>query len=738
MVDQVETELPGRPWYQEFAAGISVATVSIPAALAAGVLSFSALGSSYLFAGAVFGLLAGAISALLSAAVFRASAVAGPVSTVCVTQAILISSLASHPALANDPLRMIALMTAGVLFTGLAQLGLAMLKAGSIIEFTPYPVVAGFLNGVAFLTISSQVLFVLNRSSLGDLVTRPPAELAAWAPLVFLVVFVKIGLLLPRLAPRLPAAAVNFAAGIALYYAALTVVPEHWLGPRLSVAEGPLDAVLTGPSELLVALTGLPSAVFVDLVLGALTVAAIGIVETSMTARMVENASHHRVDKYRLLMWLGLTNMLASPMGVPSSGSMSQTAAMWRSGGLGPASDLVRAGAMILVATVGIGLLNYVPFVVVSGQLVLIGIGIFDSWSVRQVIRMARSPDDASRHIAKRSIAVIAIVMVVTASGYVVLGAALGMMAACWIFIADSASLLIRSRHWGDVARSKKTRSMRDVSYLREHAKETLVLALQGPVFFGNVAELSRDTLRVDSRTKNLVLDLRRVTSIDASAIATFGAIVRRWRSTARSVSVCGVPVGLAFALEELKSYDPTNDQLFFVDRDAALEACEERILGRLDDRTHPSLGATLGELEVTRGFSAEQNEKFGRRLSALSLAGGDLLCREGDDGDAIWIIVEGSVGIWINVGSQGKAIRVGSYGAGTAVGEMAFLRGARRTASIVAEGPLSCFALSQADFDALGREDPLLATLFFKNIARILAERLSVTTDQIRAAEDA
>ena len=628
-------------------------------------------------------------------------------------------------------------MTACVLLTGLVQLGLATLKVGKIIELTPYPVIAGFLNGVAFLTIGSQVLFVLHRTSLSDLLNRPPSELAEFAPLIFLALFVVIGLRLPRLIPRFPAAAVNFAAGVALYYAALLVVPAEWLGPRLTISSGTLEYAITGPFEVLAAFTDLPGFIIGQVVLSALTIAAIGIIEMSMAARIIENASHQRFDKSNLLMWLGITNLLAAPMGVPSSGSMSQTAARWRAGGLGPASDLVRASAMILIATLGIGLLNFVPVVVVSGQLVLVGIGVFDSWSARQVVRMARSPNEASRHVAKRSIAVIAIVMIVTASGHVVLGAALGVVAACWIFIADSASPLIRSRLWGDVALSKKTRPMRDVSYLREHRDETLVLVLQGPVFFGNAVELGREIDRLDPKTENVILDLRRVTSVDVSAIATIGSISRRARASSRAVALCGVPAGLAFMFDELKGSDPEEEQLVFVDRDAALEYCEERRLSRRAGSAHADLATTLEHADVTRGFSAEQLGKLARHLSSLSFARGDLLCREGDEGDIIWIVVQGSVSIWVNVGGHGKAFRVGNHGAGTAVGEMAFLQGTRRTASIVADGPVECLGLSRPDFDALSQEDPWLATLFFQNVARILADRLRVTTDQIRASEE-
>jgi SulP family sulfate permease len=734
--DRVEFPAAKRPWYLDVGSGLAVATVSIPAAIAAGVLSFSSVGPSFSLAGAVFGLLAAAISALLSGLVFRSSTVVGPVSTVCVTQAIFVASLASHPALAGKTGLIVAVMAASVLLTGLIQLALSVLKVGSIIEFTPYPVVAGFLNGVAFLTIGSQVLFVLQRSSWADLAARPPAGLAEWAPVIFLAVFVTVGLTVPRRLPRFPSAAVNFACGLLLYYAAIAVVPEAWLGPRLTIAAGTLDAALTTPAEVFTAIAGLPSLLVWQLALGALTIAAIGVVEMSMTARMVENASQQSLDKHRQLAWLGLTNLLSAPMGVPSSGSVSQTAARWHSGGVGPVGDLVRAVAMILIATVGIGLLNYVPVIVVCGQLVLVGIGIFDAWSARQVLRMRRSLNPASRHVAWRSLAVIAIVMVATASGYIVLGAALGVAAACWIFIADSVNPLVRARLTGDAAMSRKARPLGDMAVLRDHPRETVVLVLQGPVFFGNAVELNREVARLDPATRIVMLDLRRVTSIDVSALAIIATLARQARKAARLVAICGVPSSLAFMLEELRSNDGAHQLLVFADREAGLEWAEDLLLARSAGAGRADAPRPLAEADVTEGFSSGQLERFRQRLTPLSLGRGDLLCREGDEGDTIWILLQGAVSVRVAIRNEGQAVRVGSFAAGTTVGEIAFLQGTRRTASIVADEPLQCFGLSRDAFDRMSQEDPHLAALFYKNVAGVLAARLAVTTDQVRANE--
>lgn len=738
VTDRAGSAVSRRPWYQDLAAGLSVATVSIPAALAAGVLTFSAVGPSFLLAGAAFGLMAGAISALLSGLVFRSITVAGPASTVCVTQAILIASLASHPALAGDPARIVGVMTASVMLTGLFQLAFVALRAGSIIEFTPYPVVAGFINGVAFLTIGSQILFVMHRASWGELMARPPQGLAEWAPLLFLVVFVGLGLLVPRRVPRLPTAAVNFTIGLALYYAALAIVPQDWLGPRLTIASGTLEAALTWPSEVVAALKDLPDLVLGQAALGALTVAAIGVVEMSMTARMVENASHERLDKSRLLAWLSLTNMLAAPMGVPSSGSVSQTAARLHSGGVGPLSDVGRAVVMGLIATVGIGLLKYVPVIVVCGQLVLVALGIFDAWSARQALRMARSTNAAARHVARRSLAVIMLVMVATASGHPVLGAALGVAAACWIFIADSARPLVRTRLAGDAARSRKARPLGDLAALRRQPHQTIVLVLQGPVFFGNAAELGRELDRLDPATRIIMLDMRRVTSIDVSAIASIGALARRARNVSRVLAICGVPPSLTFMVEELKGGDAANPLLVFADREAGLEWAEDQLVAPRAGEAGGGQRASLDTVDLTRGFSSAQCALFARWLTPVSLEAGAYLCREGEEGDTLWILVRGSVSILVSAAGQGGSFRVSRCAAGTALGEIAFLQAGRRSASIVADEPLECFSLTRSAFEEMNRDEPALAALVYQNLALILAERLVVATDQMRASEGA
>lgn len=119
----------------------------------------------------------------------------------------------------------------------------------------------------------------------------------------------------------------------------------------------------------------------------------------------------------------------------------------------------------------------------------------------------------------------------------------------------------------------------------------------------------------------------------------------------------------------------------------------------------------SLGRLEIARLVPS---------LQQLDLAVGETLFQEGDKGDALFIIVSGSV--HIRKQSGGEELTVARLGAGDHFGEMALLSGAPRSATAVAAEPLSLLKLSRPRFDALLKKHPSLAA----HLANTLANRFS------------
>lgn len=105
-------------------------------------------------------------------------------------------------------------------------------------------------------------------------------------------------------------------------------------------------------------------------------------------------------------------------------------------------------------------------------------------------------------------------------------------------------------------------------------------------------------------------------------------------------------------------------------------------------------------------------------------LEGGDVLCRQGDQADALWVVTRGRLLVVVET-SAGEARVVDTVGRGALIGEMALLLDEPRTATVVAARDTELIAISKDDFQRLLDEHPVVA----QGVARLLGERLKRTT---------
>lgn len=94
--------------------------------------------------------------------------------------------------------------------------------------------------------------------------------------------------------------------------------------------------------------------------------------------------------------------------------------------------------------------------------------------------------------------------------------------------------------------------------------------------------------------------------------------------------------------------------------------------------------------------------------LRPVTFAEGHIVCREGDPGDVMYLIREGTAAITTRVGEQ--SVELARLGPGQFFGEQALLTHAARTATVRAATPLSLWALAAVDFDELTARVPALA----------------------------
>lgn len=123
--------------------------------------------------------------------------------------------------------------------------------------------------------------------------------------------------------------------------------------------------------------------------------------------------------------------------------------------------------------------------------------------------------------------------------------------------------------------------------------------------------------------------------------------------------------------------------------------------------------GMSDDDVEVLRGLLTHR--RFGR---------GEYLVREGDMADAIFLIARGVVGVWTGQ-HLAEARRVASFSAGTVVGEIGFIDGGRRSATLVAEDDVERSVLEREDIERLESVRPAMVASMMRNIAVSLAVKL-------------
>ena len=122
-----------------------------------------------------------------------------------------------------------------------------------------------------------------------------------------------------------------------------------------------------------------------------------------------------------------------------------------------------------------------------------------------------------------------------------------------------------------------------------------------------------------------------------------------------------------------------------------------------------------LQTIPLFRGLSRRQIERLGQLTDEIDLPGGRVLMRQGDRGEELFIIVEGSV----RVERDGREIALRS--AGDILGEIALVDHGPRTATVTTDGPARLLVVGHRAFDSLMEEFPDLQL----KVLRTLAERV-------------
>ena len=123
---------------------------------------------------------------------------------------------------------------------------------------------------------------------------------------------------------------------------------------------------------------------------------------------------------------------------------------------------------------------------------------------------------------------------------------------------------------------------------------------------------------------------------------------------------------------------------------------------------------------ELFSAIDGDIIDRITERFAEIRFDTDEVLCRENDPGDRMFIIAGGEVSVRKNMGWGQRELQV--LKAGEVVGEMSLISEERRSATVVATTPTTCLQMNSADFKELLSTEPRFA----QQIAIILTKRLS------------
>lgn len=735
-------------WFGECVAGAAGGLAALAAVLALGLLANTALGPEAAaegipasFIATVFG---GSLYAMLARGPMPAG---GPASAPTLILAGLVMRIAGdsefHRGQPADVAALLSLTAASVVGMGVLQIAFALCGLTRAAKYVPHPVLAGFMNGVALTFVISQLPTLLGWSG-GAWTDQHWGALAQIQPATFAIGVLTVAMIwswplllrwrgMPPFARYFPGAFAGLVVGCAAYAIVTAAWPRAHLGGVIGFVPrawpvldrlGPLFA--TDSTGLLHRYAGVTTTT-------AFLMALIGTLDIVLNGLALDQAVQTRTEPRRELIALGAGNVLSGALGgLPLLLNRARALATWRAGGRTRLSLLFGNGLYALLALAGTSLLALLPKVVLGGIMIMIGLLLFDGWSFRLAAQWLRGSRSRETRLDLLLVAIVCFASVVW--GFAI-GVAIGAALAVALFIRSMNRSLIRSRRSGDEMPSRRIYVDAHEAVLQTVRPSITILELEGALFFGSADRLVRevDALGVGCRT--IVLDLHRISLVDASGAMVLSQIHRRLQDRGVALLLAGLAPHEArgqalieFAGESL----PTT--AWHPDVDRAVEDAELEALGQA---TSASVDAAvpLSRSALMNGLDPAQCTRLAACLERLDLAAGERLFAQGDAGDRLFVLTEGSISVVggndLATASAGASrVRYVTCSPGMMFGEVAMLDHRGRSAEAVADTASVVHALSEAQLQVLAVEEPPLAALVYRNIAVHLSTRLRIASN--------
>lgn len=457
-------------WRTEILAGLVVALALIPEAISFSIIAGvdPAVGLFASFTMAVVISIVGGRRAMISAATGAVALVIAPLNR-------------EHG---------LGYLIAAVILAGIIQIALGALGVAKLMRFVPRSVMVGFVNALAILIFMAQV---------------PEMRDVPWAVYPLIIGGLALMVFFPRITTVIPAPLVSIVILTVITVAAGIAVPT--VGDK-----GELPSSLPVP--------GLPDVPFTMDTLTtiapyAFAMALVGLMESLMTAKLVDDITDTHSSKTRESIGQGIANIVTGFFGGMGGCAMiGQTMINVKVSGARTRLSTFLAGAFLMVLCIVFGpVVSDIPMAALVAVMVMVAFATFDWHSI--------APKTLKRMPAGEIAVMVITVIVVVATDNLAIGVVVGSVTAMVIF-------------------AKRVAHLARVSAVTDPDGSSVVYSVTGELFFASSNDLVGQFDYNDDPDR-IIVDLSAAHIWDASSVAALDAIETKYKQRGKTVKIIGL-----------------------------------------------------------------------------------------------------------------------------------------------------------------------------------------------------
>ncbi|MBT2366139.1 SulP family inorganic anion transporter [Streptomyces sp. ISL-10] len=381
-------------------------------------------------------------------------------------------------------------LIAAVILGGLIQILLGALGVAKLMRFVPRSVMVGFVNALAILIFMAQV---------------PEMHDVPWPVYPLIIGGLALMVFFPKITTVIPAPLVSIVILTVITIAAGIAVPT--VGDK-----GDLPSSLPVP--------GLPDVPFTMDTLTtiapyAFAFALVGLMESLMTAKLVDDITDTHSNKTRESIGQGIANIVTGFFGGMGGCAMiGQTMINVKTSGARTRLSTFLAGAFLMVLCIAFGpVVSDIPMAALVAVMILVSVATFD-WHSIQPGTLKRMP------LGETTVMVVTVAAVV-ATHNLAIGVVLGSITAMVIF-------------------AKRVAHLAQVSGVVDPDGNQVVYAVTGELFFASSNDLVYQFNYKDD-PDDVVIDLTDAHIWDASSVAALDAIETKYKQRGKKVTIIGL-----------------------------------------------------------------------------------------------------------------------------------------------------------------------------------------------------